>query len=48
MTFPRDCYDAKTLDFMAHVLESAWHGVEGLIRGRNLDYPALRTVMSGC
>ena len=46
MTFPRDFYDAKTLDFMRHVRESAWHDVEGIIRGRNLDYTTLRTVMS--
>ena len=24
MAFPRECYDAKTLDFMTHVLE--WRG----------------------
>jgi hypothetical protein len=46
MAFPRECYDAKTLDFMTHVLESAWRDVEHLIHGRKLDYTALRTVMS--
>jgi hypothetical protein len=46
MAFPRECYDAKTLDFMTHVLESAWRDVERLIHGRKLDYTALRTVMS--
>ena len=46
MTFPRGSYDAETLDLMTRVLESAWHDVEPLIRGRNLDYIALRTVMS--
>jgi len=44
MAFPRECYDAKTLDFMTHVLESAWRDVEHRMRGRNLDYTALRTV----
>jgi hypothetical protein len=46
MMFPGECYDAKTLELMTRVLESAWHDVEPLIRGRNLDYVALRTVMS--
>ena len=46
MAFPRECYDAKMLDFMTHVLESAWQDVEHLIHGRKLDYTALRTVMS--
>jgi len=46
MAFPRESYDTETLDLMTRVLESAWHDVEPLIRGRNLDYVALRTVMS--
>ena len=46
MTFPRESYDAQTLDLMSRVLESAWHDVEHRIRGRNLDYIALRTVMA--
>jgi hypothetical protein len=46
MAFPRECYDSQTLDFMTRVLESAWHDVETLTRGRNLDYTALHTVMS--
>jgi hypothetical protein len=46
MAFPRECYDAKTLDFMTHVLESAWRDVERLIHGRKLAYTALRTLMS--
>ena len=46
MAFPRECYDAKTLDFMTHVLKSAWRDIEPRMLGRNLDYTALRTVMS--
>ncbi len=46
MTFPRECYDARTLDLMTRALESAWHDIEYLIHGRDLDYVALRTVMS--
>jgi hypothetical protein len=46
MVFPREYYDAETLDLMTCVLESAWHDVEHLIHGRDLDYVALRTVMS--
>jgi len=46
MVFPREYYDAETLDLMTCVLESAWHDVEHLIHGRDLDCVALRTVMS--
>jgi hypothetical protein len=46
MAFPRDSYDTETLDLMTRALESAWHDVEPMIRGRNVDYVALRTVMS--
>jgi hypothetical protein len=46
MAFPRDSYDTATLDLMTRALESAWRDVEPMIRGRNLDYVALRTVMS--
>ena len=46
MGFPRECYDAETLDLMTRVLESAWRDAEHLLHGRNLDYTALRTVMS--
>jgi len=46
MPFPTESYDPVTLDLMTRVLESAWRDVEHLIHGRNLDYTALRTVMS--
>jgi hypothetical protein len=38
MTFPREYYDARTLDLMSRALESAWHDVEHLIHGRDLDF----------
>ena len=43
MGFPRE---TDKLDLMTRVLEPAWRDVEHLAHGRNLDYTALRTVMS--
>ena len=46
MVFPRECYDAETLDLMTRALDAAWDEVELALASNTFDATGLRTVMA--
>ena len=45
MIFPRDGFDAETLDLMAWVLDTAWEKAELALANKDADLAAQRTLM---
>jgi hypothetical protein len=46
MPFPRDCFDADTLDLMSRAFDAAWEEVGLALANKDAKPTALRTLMA--